>query len=367
MKNTADILNAKDTRCTTFGRFILPPPFTFINITTPRHRAVVCFHRAVCPHRVGVRLSLSCIHNFKTIITMKKRTLLLWAVAATLLAACNNQESVPTVDQMADTPIAFQVGVADVSNRAGYAAGPLTEGAISFYMQTAGSNSEDARYNGLNRKMEYKEGKWGIEGKPLLWMNEEAEVTWCAYYPYFDESQVVNDIVTLAIPTNQAKDGVYDLLYEEGTIQGKNAKDGIDIKLKHRFTKLIVNLETGTELGDVEYESVAIIGLNTQYDYNLKKCMWEGNLTAMEDIYMIKHSNGTTFEAIILPSNTANMGLDVTLTNGRKFYYRRGQTFFSEGQVYTLNVKVGKDKVETSTLSVNEWATDGRDTTLETN
>ncbi len=291
------------------------------------------------------------------------------AAVAMLFAACTNDDmpDTPSIDKMTDTPIAFNVGVDDMTTRAGYPAGMLTEGAMSFYMQTTGVNEQDTRYNGFNRKVEYKGGKWQIVGNPLLWMNGDAEVTWCAYYPYFDDSQVVNDIVTLAIPTDQAKDGVYDLLYEEGTIQGKNAKDGIDIKLKHRFTKLIVNLETGTELGDVEYESVAIIGLNTQYDYNLKKCMWEGNLTAMKNINMIKHSNGTTFEAIILPYNTANMGLDITLTNGRKFYYRRGQTYFSEGKVYTLNVKVGKDKVETSEMNSADWAGDGRESTLETN
>ncbi len=278
-----------------------------------------------------------------------------------LFTACAHDDIpfAPEVDVMTDTPISFQVGVTEATSRAGYPAGILTEGAMSFYMQTAGSehlNSNTAlKYNGANRKVEYKDGEWEVEGYPLLWMNEEAEVTWCAYYPYFEESQVVDDIVTLAIPADQAKDGVYDLLYEEGTIQGKNAKNGIDVKLKHRFTKLIVNLEAGTELGDVEYESVDIIGLNTQYDYNLKKCMWEGNLTAMENINMIKQSNGTTFEAIILPYNTAKMGLDITLTNGRKFYYRRGQTYFSEGQVYTLNIKVGRDTVETAKMATAKW------------
>ncbi len=291
-------------------------------------------------------------------MTMKK--ILLGFMGLALLAGCSDDvlPAGPAADDMADIPIKFNVGVAEAEVRSEYAAGPLTEGAVSFYMQTDGANTQDARYTGLNRKMEYKDGKWEIVGKPLLWMNDEAEVTWCAYYPYFDEAQVVNDIVTLAIPTDQAKDGVYDLLYEEGTVQGKNAENGIDIKLKHRFTKLIVNLETGTELGDVEYESVAIIGLKTQYDYNLKKCMWEGNLTAMKNINMIKHSNGTTFEAIILPYNTANMGLDITLKDGRTYYYRRGQTYFYEGEVYTINIKVGKDKVETTStdITTKAWA-----------
>ncbi len=269
-------------------------------------------------------------------------------------------------DEMTDTKISFNVDVADAVTRAGYDAGPLTEGAIGFYMQTAGAENLDAaaagKYTGANRKIEYKNGEWATEGYPMLWMNSEAEVSWQAYYPY-NEADVADGILTVTIPTDQAKDGVLDLLYAQGTTTGAASKEeGIKVELEHMFAKLIVSLSVGTELGDVEFESVVISDLDTKATFNISntdQMIIPGNiisyLDAIANINMIKVDD-TTFEAILLPYNSAAFSMEITLKGGRKFYYTRGFTELTEGQVHTLNIKVGTDKVETTSAGITTKA-----------
>lgn len=307
---------------------------------------------------------------------MKTNRLFMVAALAAMFVGCSKEEkgAIPPVDALADTPIAFAVGVEELTTRAGYEAGTLTEGALGFYMQTAGTDAQDARYNGTNRKVEYKNGMWTIVGDLLLWKDKSSEVNYYAYYPYADETQVKDGIITVTVPTDQAKDGVYDLLYTQGTTTGTLSEGGIAIQLKHLMAKLFVKLTKGSELGDVEFANVLLTGLYTKDRFNLSNessnirigyFMLEGDDIA--DITMMKHADGETFEAIILPNTPSVIGVEITLTDGRKFYYKHGTPTFRSGQIHTLNLKVGKDKVETAAMAVSDWADDGRESTFDTN
>ncbi len=293
---------------------------------------------------------------------MTKKRILPMAVVAMLFASCSNDDlsDVPVMDSMTDTPIAFNVGVDDLTNRAGYEAGTITSGAMGFYMQTAGTDDLDAvtasKYTGTNKKIEYKDGVWTVEDYPLLWRNKTAEVGWQAYYPYSD-ADVVDGILPVIVPTDQNRDGVYDLLYAKGTTTGEASSGGISVTLKHEMSKLIVNLKTGTELGAVEYDSVVIGGMNTKWSYNILKGYWNinGDLDTPANINMIKHENGTTFEAIILPIYPDQLNIDIITADGHKYYYKRGSTHFKEGQIHTLNLKIGKDKVDVENVTASNW------------
>lgn len=290
---------------------------------------------------------------------MKKLLYSLMTLA--MLSACSNSDDIPAVtgvDEMTDTPITFQVGMEEAATKAGYAAGELTEGTLGFCMQTAGTDAMEqntkAKYNGTNRKVEYVSGKWQIDGYPLLWRNANDEVSWQAYYPY-SESNVTDGILTVTIPTDQNENGVYDLLYGKGTTTGSASINGIDVKLKHTMSKFIVNITVGTELKDAEIESVVLTGMNTRTYLNLITGLYEGDLEVPANINMIKHEGGKTFEAIILSYTLYNIGLEITLNGGKKFFYKQGLTTFEEGMIHTLNLKVGKD-VKTTSLSVRNWS-----------
>ncbi len=279
-----------------------------------------------------------------------------------LLAGCSNDDmpGVGGVDAMTDSPVAFRIGVSDATTRAGYPAGELTGGTLGFCMQTAGTDameqSTKEKYNGTNRKVEYVSGKWQIDGYPLLWRNATAEVSWQAYYPY-SESNVTDGILTVTIPADQQNDGVYDLLYGKGTTDGMTSLSGINVGLKHMNSKLIVNLSLGSELGNAEVESVVLTGMHTVTHFNLLTGLYEGNLEMPANINMIKHEDGKTFEAIIMAYSPGNIGIEIMLKGGMKYYFKHGNPNFDKGMIHTLNLRMGKDKVELaeSGITVGEW------------
>ncbi len=291
---------------------------------------------------------------------MKK--ILFGFMMSALLAGCSNDDmpEVGGVDTMTDTPVAFNIGVADATTRAGYPAGELTGGTLGFCMQTAGTDAMEQstkdKYNGTNRKVEYVSGKWQIDGYPLLWRNATAEVSWQAYYPY-SESNVADGILTVTIPADQQNDGVYDLLYGKGTTDCMTSLSGIDVGLKHTMSKFIVNITVGTELDGAEIESVVLTDMHTRTYLNLIKGLYEGDLEMPANINMIRNEDGKTFEAIILAHTPYDIGLEITLDGGKKFFYKQGMPTFEEGMIHTLNLRMGKDKVELAEggITVGEW------------
>ncbi len=280
-------------------------------------------------------------------------------IALALLTACAHDDipNLPTTDSMTDTPITFQIEVAETTSRVGYVAGELTEGAMGFYMQTAGTDGLEAttasKYNGINRQIECVAGKWRVEGYPLLWRNKTDEVSWQAYYPYTEEN-IVDGILTVTIPTDQAKDGAYDLLYGKGKTTGADSKEGINIEMKHLLSKLIVNLSIGSELSDAEVESVVISNIFTQCEFEIYNDRWWDGLGVPNNINMAKNTDGS-FEALLIPYSTSQLNIDITLKDGRKFYYKQGTTTLTRGKVHTLDIQVGKNKVETAKMITAKW------------
>ncbi len=282
------------------------------------------------------------------------------AVVAILFTACSHDDIPPASvsGTITDTPIDFYVGVAEPTSRAGYPAGELTEGAMGFCMQTAGTDALEQntkeKYNGVNRKVECIDGNWMVDGSPLLWRNATNEVTWQAYYPY-SENNVTDGILTITIPTDQNKDGVYDLLYGKGSTTGAASVNGINVELKHMLSKFMVNLNLGTELSDIGVESVVLTGMQQKTYLNLLTGSFVGNLGMPAPINMLKHADGKTFEAIVLPYAPGSIGLEITLDDGKKFYYKQGSTIFDSGINHTLDLKVGKDIVETKAMKTAGW------------
>ncbi len=295
------------------------------------------------------------------------KQLLAMVAVAILCVACagDDMPPVPAADKIANTPIAFQVGATELTAGAESSAESLASGAMGFFMQTANTDYLNgttiaSKYNGSNRKVEFLDGKWQVAGYPLLWHSATDEVAWQAYYPYDENTQVINGIIPLVVPTNQDTGEVNDFLSGMGKTTGVDSSTGVKIQLKHQMAKLIVKLTIGAELGDVGIKSVVIGGMNTEWAFNILKGRWDINssITTPANISMLKDLNdasGKTFEAIILPLNPDQFNIDITTTDNRKFYYKRGNTDFKEGQVHTLNLKLGKDKTKMTSLSTTDW------------
>ncbi len=289
------------------------------------------------------------------------------AVVATMLAACDKNEdiAVPAQDSMTDTPVTLTVGVTDLATRAGHDEGELKTGSMGFYMTTADTPS-DKRYNAENREVKYEGDRWNVQGDMLLWRNETSTVNYIAYHPY--DLNVIDGTTTITIPTVQENSNVVDLLYVNGKTTGGDSKSGIKLTLMHQMSKLIVTLRAGTELGETaNFKDVAIKGIKNKRDFDLQNGKWKDfEATVLtSDITMVNNNNN--YEAIVIPQTSDEFVVEITTADDRMFRYSQKNVVLESGMVYTLNLIVGKDKVEIrdNGISASKW-NDANEDYLET-
>ncbi len=278
---------------------------------------------------------------------------------AMIIAACDRNDGlkVPEADSMTDTPVTVNAGVAEMMTRAGHDAGELKSGSLGLFITTADALI-DSRYNADNREVKYENNHWKIQGNKLLWRNESSTVEYIAYHPYTATADQM--MPTITIPVNQTADNVVDFLYVSGTTSGQDSPDGINLIMKHKMSKLTVTLRGGTELGDTpEFKQVAIKRMKYSAPFDFMTKVWDISESDISDVIMIQNSN-ETYEAIVIPQTMSELVVEITTGDDRTFRYAQNNVTFASGMAYTLDLLVGKDKVEIvdDGIAVDNWGSE---------
>ena len=166
-------------------------------------------------------------------------------------------------------------------------------------------------------------------------------------------------------------------------------KKEFGICLHHAMSLLRINVELATEFNasgvpqTCPLEHISIAGLKLKGDYwsIINGTGWagyelrpvdgsEGSITSYEKSYTPSASDtekcSAVYECIVLPQAPVSFSVKVgtgskdisfspTLSSGFKF---------EAGKIYTLNLKVGKDKIESSSISATGWS-EQADTNLD--
>ena len=288
---------------------------------------------------------------------MKKANILATAVLATLLAACSNDSDVFNTPDYTDTPIGLNVNVGPMATRAGYDNTNLTGSSFGLYLTTEGTNS-DERYNCTNREVKYDNG-WTIQGRQLLWKNNDAIVTYYAYLPY---TGIVSDDTKYAFTvqadqSTEDKVKASDLLWTEGE-QAVRAGTALDINFKHALSKLNVTLTKGSELEDgVTFTSVKLSNCATKIVVNLLEGTFGNTTNSGQTITLYATTENKQYECILVPQTFAqSLKVEITDNNGKVYTFTSNKDLtFASGEQYTLNLTVGRDKVTTGTISADPW------------
>lgn len=183
-----------------------------------------------------------------------------------------------------------------------------------------------------------------------------------------------------------------DLLTSIQTNSNPNINIGsgvIGVAMHHAMSLLRINVELATEFNasgvppTCPLEHISIAGLKLKGDYYsvLNGTGWnglelrpvdgsEGSITSYEKSYKASQSDtekcSAVYECIVLPQTPASFSVKVgtgskdisfspTLSSGFKF---------EAGKIYTLKLKVGKDKIESSSISATGWS-EQADTNLD--
>lgn len=288
---------------------------------------------------------------------MTSRNILSIALLSMILAACNNDNSLSPTTDYADTPIYIQAGINGTDTRAGYAEGELTEGSFGLFLTTDGSGN-DQRYNCSNLKVTYDEG-WTTGDTQLLWMNDDANVSYYAYLPY-DEA-VTDENYSFTVQADQSSEANVKqsdfLLALPKTTTARNG-NAIAVNFNHILSKLHVILQRGNELdADVTFTSVTLIGCALTTSINLHS----GDVTSAtsgqnESITLYSSQAGSQYECILVPQ-TISTNWKVSIVAGDKTYTFQSNDAvnFQSGMEYTLSLTVGRDKVTLGGIVAEPW------------
>lgn len=186
---------------------------------------------------------------------------------------------------------------------------------------------------------------------------EEGTASFIAYYPY---SASLNGKTLAVSVDNQADPAKVDLLYSDNA-KAIAAGEAVDLAFKHKLSQIVIAVGSDETLPDISGLKISLSGMNTQADFNLA----DGTLAAKEskaNIEMNVNADGTTAEAIILPTTTLD-GVKMTFVlDGKTFEWPvsvNGGAGFEAGYKYmytaTLSTENGKPAVTMGGASIESW------------
>ena len=299
-----------------------------------------------------------------------KKTYQYIALAALVLgfAACSQEDDFTPQGNQKGAPITIaSVGVANLATRATIEDDKLVEGNIGVTITSTGN---DDRYKGSNVRWYGSDGVWGLveNQKVVLYEGNGESQKIYAYYPYAKD--IIEGTENLPVTLPEAFDSNFEgydyLCTKEGISLSQNP---VSLTLSHAFSKVSVSVNMmGTEL---EGDMVTEIALDN-VPHNGERSATTGAIDpdkygpANGRIALYGYDDEDYDEVAdyyigyALPNAATTLDLRVTMQSGRIFTAKApisgGMT---DGVHYLISMKVGKDAVTVSDVSVQPWGNGG--------
>lgn len=299
---------------------------------------------------------------------MKTYQYIALAVLAFGMAACTQEDDFIPQGNQKGAPITIaSVGVANLATRATIEDDKLVEGNIGVTITSTGN---DNRYKGSNVRWYGSNGVWGLveNQKVVLYEGNGESQKIYAYYPYAKD--IIEGTENLPVTLPEAFDSNFEgydyLCTKEGISLSQNP---VSLTLSHAFSKVSVSVNMmGTEL---EGDMVTEIALDN-VPHNGERSATTGAIDpdkygpANGRIALYGYDDEDYDEVAdyyigyALPNAATTLDLRVTMQSGRIFTAKApisgGMT---DGVHYLISMKVGKDAVTVSDVSVQPWGNGG--------
>lgn len=299
---------------------------------------------------------------------MKTYQYIALAVLAFGMAACTQEDDFIPQGNQKGAPITIaSVGVANLATRATIKDDKLVEGNIGVTITSTGN---DNRYKGSNVRWYGSNGVWGLveNQKVVLYEGNGESQKIYAYYPYAKD--IIEGTENLPVTLPEAFDSNFEgydyLCTKEGISLSQNP---VSLTLSHAFSKVSVSVNMmGTEL---EGDMVTEIALDN-VPHNGERSATTGAIDpdkygpANGRIALYGYDDEDYDEVAdyyigyALPNAATTLDLRVTMQSGRIFTAKApisgGMT---DGVHYLISMKVGKDDVTVSDVSVQPWGNGG--------
>ena len=275
------------------------------------------------------------------------------AAVALSFAACSQEDDFTPQGNQKDSPLAIaSAGVAELTTRA--TSNNLTEGSIGVFVTSTTNNN---RYKGDNIKWTYKNDGWELENETVvLFENDSEKQQIAAYYPY-NENLGTGNVYSITLPEAYSEDYEnYDYLYGGYAPLSSNPAT---IALNHLMAKVTVNIQaTGTEIGGDNVKSISLMNVPRTADWTLPgSTLTNYGTNANIALYV----DGSSYIGYALPNEDAtSLALCIEMNSERIFTATASLgAALASGKHYIIGMKVGKDKAEISSVSIQPWTEAG--------
>ncbi len=288
------------------------------------------------------------------------------AAVAMMFAACSNDDMpISGVDAMTDKPLMVNADVAELSTRSGMSTVDLETLGLSI------SNPVNSLYSYANVKYTHNGSAFTPEGDVQpLWQNGTQEIIVSAWSPYID-ADITNGYGFCVQADQRSEEAAKasDFLWVRETVDPDGVQTdkkitynegALNIAMQHAMSKLVVNINLGTELEQVTVTNVVVKKLENACQLDLTAGIMQAPAVSVKkDIQAYKETTANagyalTYEAIF-PPQKAPFDIMVELSDGRKFLHENAEFDFQSDWAYTLNLKVGKEKVEAASIAARSW------------
>ena len=284
---------------------------------------------------------------------MKTYQYIALAALALSFAACTQEDDFTPQGNQKDAPLAIaSAGVAELTTRA--TSNNLTEGSIGVFVTSTTNNN---RYKGDNIKWTYKNDGWELENETVvLFENDSEKQQIAAYYPY-NENLGTGNVYSITLPEAYSEDYEnYDYLYGGYAPLSSNPAT---IALNHLMAKVTVNIQaTGTEIGGDNVKSISLMNAPRTADWTLPgSTLTNYGTNANIALYV----DGSSYIGYALPNEDAtSLALCIEMNSERIFTATASLgAALASGKHYIIGMKVGKDKAEISSVSIQPWTEAG--------
>lgn len=292
---------------------------------------------------------------------MKTYQYIALAVLALGMAACTQEDDFIPQGNQKDAPLGIaSTGVANLTTRATIDSDDnLVEGSMGVFV----TSTSGGRYEGSNIKWTYNNG-WNLDAATVvLYENDDTKQQIGAYYPYTSELTDEGKFA-IELPEQFGSDYEdYDYLYANYAALNNNPAT---IAMNHLLSKVTVSISTmGTEISSDAVQSISLFNVPRTASWKVPTSTLSGFGTANETTTL--YANDTNddqkvdnYVGYALPHAATTLGFRVTMDSGRSFVAQAPITDgLAGGNHYLINMKVGKDAVTVSDVSVQPWGNGG--------
>ena len=280
------------------------------------------------------------------------------ASAALILVSCEKNLDSISENFPADGVVRIDASVSGLMTKADLPYSGYTGSDLGLFIDYGDGDY----YSKDNVRWVNNNGTWTPESR-VLWKNAKSPVGIFAYAPHIIGADDHTG-VEFSIPSNQTG-GTSSADFLWNSMPGFVPADGLvdqklNITFSHVLVKLKVNLTFGNEFGDSHsVKDVILNGTSSKIKCDLvNRTIADLDQSSSNDISMCNTSD-YVYEAIFFPGKGQKNGarmLTVVMSDNKAYNVTLDSNLeLYGGYAYTMNVKVGKDRVLAGKVNVIEW------------